>query len=344
MASPDGNGSSTGEGRKGALLLLRGRPPDADGTSERASTLPSSNALRPDSGLNLGWYRPAPPDERPADGGDRDELSSRDEPRRLEEPDSIVTATATATYVDLRANPAPSDLSDSPLGARRPRGTPARSPQRETGLARVGVANARRLAAALLAPVAREARKRPRAVGIAAVLFVALAVVTALEQPANQQRNAAQPGSAHSANQFSGGFLSEVTRGLDALSRSEIDASLGTVAQAHSGRSAHRPSGAGRARAGRSKHAIAARVSASSGRVSHAAVTSQSLSQPTPSAGSDSATTAAERARAQSTSEQRTTVQQTNTQQPIHDQPPARPAGPAGLGSQVGGTCDPKCS
>src|SRR6516165_5729690 len=88
MESPDGNGSSTGEGRKGALLLLRGRPPEADATSERATTLPSSNALRPDSGLNLGWYRPAPPEERPTDGGDQNERPSRNEPRRLEEPPS----------------------------------------------------------------------------------------------------------------------------------------------------------------------------------------------------------------------------------------------------------------
>ena len=179
MGSPDGNGSSTGEGRKGALLLVHGRrPTEADGTSERASTLPSSNALRPDSGLNLGWYRPAPPEERPADDGDR---NSHGAPRQADEPQSTVLATA--ARVDLRANPAPSDPSDSPLGARRPRGKPASSPQRETGLARVGVANVRRLAAALLGPVAREVRKRPRAVGIAVVLLVAVAVVTAHEQP-----------------------------------------------------------------------------------------------------------------------------------------------------------------
>jgi hypothetical protein len=185
MRSPEGNGDSSGEGRKGALLLLRDRPREADGTSKRASTLPSSNALRPDSGLNLGWYRPAAPEERPAAGADRNEWSSGDEPRGLEEPHSIVTATA--TRVDLRANPAPSDPNDSPLGARRPRRTPTGSSQhirrRETGLAPVGAATVRRWAAILLAPVAREVRKRPRAVGTAAVLLVAFAVVTALEQP-----------------------------------------------------------------------------------------------------------------------------------------------------------------
>ena len=346
MGSPDGNGSSTGEGRKGALLLLHGRrPTEADGTSERAATLPSSNALRPDSGLNLGWYRPAAPEERPADGGDRNEWSSPSEPRRQEEPHSMVTATA--TRVDLRANPAPNDPSDSPLGARRPRGTPASSPQRETGLARVGVANVRRLAAVLLVPVAREVRKRPRAVGIAAALLVALAAVSELEQPANPHRNAARPGSALGASQLGGVFLSDVTRGLAALSRSEFNASIGTMAPAHSGSRAHRPSGTGRARASQSRHAIAAPISASSGRstpVSHVAATSQSISHLTPSAGRDSATTAAAGTPAQTTSEQQAPAQQISTQQPVHYQPPKPPAGPAGLGSQVGGNCNPKCS
>ena len=344
MGSPDGNGSSTGEGRKGALLLLRGRPPEADDTSERASTLPSSNALRPDSGLNLGWYRPAAPDERPSDGGDRNKWSSRDEARRLEEPHSIVAARA--TRVDLRANPASSDPSDSPLSARRPRGTPASRPQRETGLARVGVANVRRLAAVLLARVAREIRKRPRAMGIAAALLVAVAAVSALEQPANPHRNAARPGSARGASELGGVFLSDVTRGLAALSRSEFNASIGTVAQAHSGSREHRPSRTGRARASRSGHAMAARISASSGRstsVSHAAATSQSVSQRTPNAGRDSATTAAAGTPAQTTSERQAPVQQTSAQQPVHYQPAAQPAGPAGLGSQVGGNCNPKC-
>jgi hypothetical protein len=90
MGSPDGNGSNTGEGRKGALLLLHGRrPTEADGTSERASTLPSSNALRPDSGLNLGWYRPAAPGDRPADAGDR---NRQGEPGQANEPQSTALA------------------------------------------------------------------------------------------------------------------------------------------------------------------------------------------------------------------------------------------------------------
>ena len=348
MGSPDGNGSSTGEGRKGALLLLHGRPPEA-GTSERASTLPSSNALRPDSGLNLGWYRPAAPEERPADGGGRNNHGA---PRQADEPQSTVLATA--TRVDLRASAAPSDPSDSPLGARRPRGTPAGSSQqtrrREIGLARVGVANVRRLAEVLLGTVAREVRKRPRAVGIAAVLLVGLAAVTALEHPTNPQRNASRSGSALGASQFRGVFLSEVTRGLAALSRSGFGASIGTVAQAHSGSRARRPSRTGRGRASRSNRAMAARASASSGRstpVSDAGAKHHSVSQASISP-SDSGTTAAaspaDTTPAQHAPVQQTPVQQTSTQQPVHYQAPAQPAGPAGLGSQVGGNCNPKCS
>ena len=344
MRSPDGNGSSTGEGRKGALLLLHGRPTEADGTSERAATLPSSNALRPDSNLNLGWYRPAVPEDRPEDAADR---SSYGAPGQANEPHS----TALATAVDLRASPASSDPSDSPLGARRPRGTPAGSSQqtrrREPGLARVGVASARRMAAVLLGPVAREARKRQLAVGIAAVLLFAIAAVSVLEQPANPHRNPAQPGSELSASQFRGVFLSEVTRGLAALSRISFNASIGTVAQVHSGSPAHRPSRTARARASRSNHAMPARASASSGRstrVSHA-VTSQSVSRGTRSAGVDSGTAASAETPAQTTPVQQSPVQQTSSsQQPVHYQPPAQPAGPTGLGSQVGGNCNPKCS
>jgi hypothetical protein len=348
MGSPDGNGSSTGEGRKGALLLLHGRrPTEADGTSERAATVPSSNALRPDSGLNLGWYRPATRDERLADPAGPNEWTSHGAPREADEPQSTVVTTA--TRVDLRA--APSDPSDSPLGPRRPRGTPTGSSRqtrrRETGLARVGVANVRRLAMIVLGPVARHCRKRPLAVGIAAALLVAVAAVTALEQTASPHRTAGQPGSPLSASQFRGVFLSEVTRGLAALSQSGFSGSIGTVAQAHSGSRAHRSSRTARARAGRSNHGLAARESASLGRstpVSHAAATSQSVSQQAPSAGRDSATTAAAGAPAQTTSEQQAPAQQTSTQQPVHYQPPAQPAGPAGLGSQVGGNCNPKCS
>ena len=106
MGSPDGHGSSTGEGRKGALLLLRGgRRTEADGTSERASALPSSNALRPDSNLNLGWYRPAAPEERPGASGKRDGWSSHDGPPQADEQQSIVTAAA--TRLDLGAESEP---------------------------------------------------------------------------------------------------------------------------------------------------------------------------------------------------------------------------------------------
>jgi hypothetical protein len=354
MRSPDGNGSSTGEGRKGALLLLHGRrPAEADGTPERASTLPSSNALRPDSGLNLGWYRPAPPEERPADDGDR---NSHGAPRQADEPQSRVLAAA--TRVDLRAKSAPSDPNDSPLGARRPRRTPPDSLQqtrrRGAGLALVGLAALARVgrsAAVLLSPVARGVRKRQLAVGIAAVLLFAIAAVTVLEQPANPHRNPAQPGSALSASQFRGVFLSEVTRALAALSRSGFNASIGTAGEARSGSPAHRPSRTARAGASRSNHAMHARASASSGRstpVSHVGANPQSVSQASTSA-SDSGTTAAAESPADTTPAQQarvqqTPVQQTSTQQAVHYQPPAQPAGPTGLCSQVGGNCNPKCS
>src|SRR5579884_3749968 len=100
MKSPDGNGSSTGEGRKGALLLLRGgRRTAADRTSERTSAVPSSNALRPDSNLNLGWYRPATPEAGLRDFGKGEGRTSYDLPRWADEPESSVTANATS--VDL---------------------------------------------------------------------------------------------------------------------------------------------------------------------------------------------------------------------------------------------------
>jgi ParB-like nuclease domain len=59
MESPGGNGSRTGEGRKAALLLLRGgRQLDADGTSECASSLPSSNAQLIELIAELGVLQP----------------------------------------------------------------------------------------------------------------------------------------------------------------------------------------------------------------------------------------------------------------------------------------------
>ena len=95
---------------------------------------------------------------------------------------------------------------------------------------------------------------------------------------------------------------------------------------------------------------MAARASASSGRstpVSDAGAKHHSVSQASISP-SDSGTTAAaspaDSTPAQQAPVQQTPVQQTSTQQPVHYQPPAQPAGPAGLGSQVGGNCNPKCS
>jgi hypothetical protein len=289
MESPDGTGSSTGEGRKGALLLLHGgRPTEGEATSDRASALPSSNALRPDSNLNVGWYRPAAPEEKPPDAWDRNEWSSQAERHRVDEQQSTVTVTA--TRVDLRADPAATDPSDSPLGARRPRGTPAGSSQRtrrqepdwHASGSPTSVVWPRSCSPLSLARSVR-ARWRwalrqcssSRSLGVAA-----------LEQRDNPHRNAAQPGSA----------------------------------LASSGRSTP---------------------------VSHAGAKHQSVSQGSTSA-SDPGTTAAaspaDTTPAQQAGVQQTSVQPTSTQQPVHYQPPAQPAGPAGLGSQVGGNCHPKCS
>ena len=349
MGSPDGNGSSTGEGRKGALLLLRGRPPEA-GTPERASTLPSSNALRPDSGLNLGWYRPAAPEDRFRESREGDESSSHDESGRGGERQSI--AVAATTRLDLSANQASWDLDDSPLGARRPRGKPGNSEERrarETGRARVGLARVRGLAAVGLGTRARELRRHPPAMVVAAGLLVVVAVATVsvLNQPGRQRRGPAHIGSVVEAGQLQREFLSKVASSISALSGSDLKSTVDTAVQHRSGSDAHRRSETARARGKRSNHPTAVRISRSPGHstpVSHVAASNQSNSQRTPSAGSDSGTTAAAETPAQSTPSQQTPVQQTSTQQPVHYQPPAQPAGPTGLGSQVGGDCNPKCS
>ena len=83
--------------------------------------------------------------------------------------------------------------------------------------------------------------------------------------------------------------------------------------------------------------------------VRHAAVTSQSVSHDTSRAGVDSATAAAADSHAETTSMQRVPIQQRpvqhgTPQQSVQYQPAAQLAGPAGLGSQVGGNCNPKCS
>lgn len=350
MASPDGNGSSTGEGRNAALLLLRGgRRTQGNGTSERASALPSSNALRPDSNLNLGWYRPAAPDDPARESGERDESTIHDEPGRANERQPMVTAAT--TRLDLSVNQASTDLSDSPLGARRRRDQPGSSDdgrRRENGRTRVGLARRRWFVAVELGPRARELAKRPPAVGVAVLLLVvvAFAAVTPLDQPGSPRPGAAHIGSAVEASQLQREFLSKLTSSLSALGRSDLKATVSAPAQRRSQSDAHRPFEIDRVRGKQSNHTRVARTSRSSAHstpVSHAATT-QSVSQETSSAGSNSGTTAAAEAPAQTTPSQQTSVQQTGTQQPAHYQPPSQPAGPAGLGSQVGGNCNPKCS
>ena len=352
MRSPDGHGSSTGEGRKAALLLLRGgRRTEGNGTSERASALPSSNALRPDSNLNLGWYRPAAPEERPGASGKRDGWSRHDGPPQADEQQSIVTAAA--TRLDLGAEPSPGDPGDSPLGVRRSRNTLAGSShegrRRATGSVRVGVATVCRSAAVRLGASTREGRKRPLAAGVAAVLLVAaaFAAMTALEQQTRPHRRVVDIAPALSASHLQRQFLSEVSSSLDALSRSESTASVGAPLRPGSGSHSHRPSGTARVRASHTDQTTVPRGSTSSGHstlVGHTAATSQSVSPGTSSAGSDSGTTAAPEAPAETTPVQQAPAQQTSMQQPVHYLPTAQPAGPAGLGSQVGGNCNPKCS
>jgi len=149
------------------------------------------------------------------------------------------------------------------------------------------------------------------------------------------------------AGQLQREFLSKVASSISALSGSDLKSTVDTAVQHRSGSDAHRRSETARARGKQSNHPTAVRISRSPGHstpVSHVAASNQSNSQRTPSAGSDSGTTAAAETPAQSTPSQQTPVQQTSTQQPVHYQPPAQPAGPTGLGSQVGGDCNPKCS
>ena len=174
MGSPDGNGSSTGEGRKGALLLLRGRPPEA-GTSERASTLPSSNALRPDSGLNLGWYRPAAPEDRPAESASETSRPTTTQPGRVGR--AAVDGPSHYDTSGPSREPASCDLERfcrsvrGGRGARRRQLAAGSKARNRTGRAS-GSPMLRRLAAVRLGTGAREVRKRPPAVGVAAVLLV----------------------------------------------------------------------------------------------------------------------------------------------------------------------------
>jgi hypothetical protein len=351
MGSPDGNGSSTGEGRNAALLLLRGgRRTGGNGTFERGSTLPSSNALRPDSNLNLGWYRPATPEDGSRALGERDESATHDEPARADERQPMVIAPA--TRLDLSANPASCDLDDFPLGARRSRDKAGHSEEggaRGSGWARVGLARLRRSAAVWLGAVAGEFRRRPSAMAVAAGLLVvvAFAAVIALDQPGRPYRGSQHIGSAVESSHLQGEFLSKVARSLSALSGTGSTSNMDGAAQHRAGSDAHPRSEIARAHGKQSNHPRAASISRSFGRstpVSHAAAGGESNSQRTASAGSDSEATATAETPPQGTPSQQTPVQQTSTQQPVHYQPPAQPAGPTGLGSQVGGTCDPKCS
>lgn len=81
--------------------------------------------------------------------------------------------------------------------------------------------------------------------------------------------------------------------------------------------------------------------------VSHGTAPIQAVSRQTVSVNHDSAASssasAAQHAAPVQATPQQAPPQQT-AQQPVHYQPPPQPAGPAGLGSQVGSNCNPKCS
>jgi hypothetical protein len=186
-----------------------------------------------------------------------------------------------------------------------------------------------------------------------AVLLVAaaLAAVVALKPAGSPHRGAPHVAAGLNVSRTQRDFLLEEARGLDALSRSEFKASVSTPAQGRSASRAHRLTLIARVYASERKHTPAAHISTNSARStpsSRAATATQSVSQRTSTAGSDSGTTAAAGTPAQTAPVQQapahqTPVQQTGSQQPVHYQLPPQPAGPAGLGSQVGGNCDPKC-
>jgi hypothetical protein len=321
MGSPDGNGSSTGEGRKGALLLLRGGGSNhAVGSDDRASSLPSANALRPDSNLSLGWYRPAEPEDRPPGRGHRDQWSTHE--ASGQEDDQPARLTAAAARLDLGAGPAPGDVGDGPLGARRPRPRPRSSPRgglgRETGL--VGLAKLRRLAAIRLAPGAPEVRKPRLPAVVGALLLVALvsAGVAALEQAGSGRHGArAQVGSALNPSQLRRMFLSEGTSRLDALSRAPAVMSVKQPSAIHT----RRTSGTARGPASRGSRTGGPRISSNSGNstpVSHAAATTQPVSPGIPGARTNSGATPPAETPAQTMPVQRSPVQQKPTQQTVH--------------------------
>ena len=192
MEWPDGHGSSTGEGRKGALLLLRGGSSHAVDHEGDTSSLPSAKALRPDSNLNLGWYRPATPDDGAQESRRRDQWSGDQKSGQTDE--HHARGRAAAARLDLDARPAPGNVPDSALCPRRPRRALACSSRagraREAGLGREGLAKLQRWAAARFDPRAREVRKRPLAAVIGALLLATLAsaVVMALGQRGGPQR------------------------------------------------------------------------------------------------------------------------------------------------------------
>jgi hypothetical protein len=338
MKSPDGNGSSKGEGRDGALLLLRGGGSksrvEAD---DRASSLPSANALRPDSNLNLGWYRP----------GAREELGRRveDAGQRSTERQSAGSggqaALAGAVPLDLGPGPAPGDAGAFPLGARRPTRSRVTSPEQSGSHgpvpARTAIASLWRRPAAMLAQAAHAAGPR-LAVLSGGVLLAAVVTVTVVAlEPAGAPRRVVRPGiqSAPNVDQLRLALLTDVTSTIDSLGRSTAAHSLSSAG--------HRPAARG-ARASLAQrhagHPGGRTGGAGSTSVRHVIAPTHAVSAPA----SDGSRAVANSVRV--APQQVVAVRETAQQAPVqlvHHQSSPAPAGPGGLGSQVGSNCNPKC-
>jgi hypothetical protein len=140
------------------------------------------------------------------------------------------------------------------------------------------------------------------------------------------------------ASQLRGAILSEVTSSITALGRAAREARTVSSAEGNAlDRRAQRSRGS-TVRVSRSGGGTGA---ASAAQVSHLSSTTRIVS---PDATGGSSQAAATSVRDTNGPARVPTTRQAPQQEPVHYQPPLQPAGPAGLGSQVGGNCDPKCS
>jgi hypothetical protein len=348
MESPEGNGRSTDEGRNGALLLLRGGlPVGGDDPPDRASALPSSNALRPDSNLNLGWYRPAEREDSEGRSACVDDAlrgrgvsqSSGEEP----------TIAAAAALLDLVPGPAPRDLGDLPLGVRRStRNTPSGASldrARATRLGRGNLHTLRRWVEAGVATTARATGKRRMTVVAGGMLLLALlSGVAVVLVESGSPGHSARPPARSALSQLPRALLSDVTSSVASLGRAGREPGALASARRRSPEPRPRRSAASRARPSHNH----GRGSAGPAPVSHVTSTGPAVSAEKGNVGTDSSATSAHGASQQASvapeTARQTPIEDAPLRQPVHYQAPSQPAGPAGLGSQVGSNCNPKCS